>query len=86
MKVLHECENGKGKVHLSREHSLHPSFITRWDKEFREDPKRVFSQNGNICMADARIGELERVIGELYVENSFLKKALFNLEMRLQEQ
>jgi hypothetical protein len=33
---------------------------------------------------DARLGELKRVIGQLYTENSFLKKALSNLEMRLQ--
>jgi len=86
LKVLRECENGKDKAQLSREHGLHPSLITRWEKEFREDPERAFSRNGNICKADARIGELERVIGELSAENSFLKKALSNWEVRLQEQ
>jgi len=86
LKVLRECENGKGKAQLSREHGLHPSLISRWEKEFREDPERAFSRNGNIYKENARIGELERVIGELYAENSFLKKALSNLEVRLQEQ
>jgi len=38
LKVLHECENGKGKAQLSREHGLDPSLISRWEKEFREDP------------------------------------------------
>ena len=64
LKVLRECENGKGKAQLSREQRLHPSLISRWEKEFREDPGRAFSRNGNICKEDARIGELERVIGE----------------------
>jgi transposase len=86
LKVLRECENGKGKAQLSREHCLHPSLISRWEKEFREDPEHAFSGNGNIYKEDARIGELERVIGELYAENSFLKKALSNLEVKLQEQ
>jgi transposase len=71
LKVLLECENGKGKAQPSREYGLHPSLITRWEKEFREDPERAFSRNGNIFKADARIGELERVIGELYAKNSF---------------
>jgi len=71
LKVLRECENGKGKAQLSREHCLHSSFITRWEKEFREDHERAFSRNGNIYKEDARIGELERVIGELYAKNSF---------------
>jgi len=86
LKLLRECENGKGKAQLSREHGLYLSLITRWEKEFREDTERAFSRNGYIYKEDARIGELERVIGELYAENSFLKKALSNLEVRLQEQ
>ncbi len=83
MKILRECENGKGKAQLSREHGLHPSLITRWEKKFREDPERAFSRNGNIYKEDARIGELERVIGELYAENSFLKKAQSNFSTSL---
>ncbi len=35
---------------------------------------------------DARIAELERVVGQLYAENEFLKKALSTLETRLKEQ
>jgi len=71
---------------LSRQHGIHPSLIARWKKEYRDDPENAFSGNGNIYKEDARLGELERVIDQLYAENSFLKKALSNLEMRLQEQ
>jgi len=86
LKVVRECENGKGKAQLSREHGLHPSLISRWEKEFIEYLERAFSRNVNINKEDARIDELERVIGELYAENSFFqKKALSNLEVRLQE-
>ena len=86
LKVLRECESGKDKAQLSREHGLHPSLISRWEREFREYPEQAFSGNGNSYKENARISELERVIGELYAENSFLKKALSNLEVRLQEQ
>jgi len=86
LKILRECENGKGKAQLSREHGLHPSLITKWEEEFRKDPENAFNGHGKIYKDDARIGELERVIGQLYAENSFLKKALSNLEMKFQEQ
>ena len=86
LKVLRECENGKGKAQLSREYGLHPSLISRWKKEFREDPEHAFSGNGNLYKEDARVAELERVVGQLYTENSFLKMALSTLEVRLQEQ
>ncbi len=56
LKVLRECENGKGKAQLSRENGLHPSLISRWEKEFRDDPEHAFSKNGNIYKEDARIG------------------------------
>jgi transposase len=70
LKVLRECESGKDKAQLSRENGLHPSLISRWEKEFREDPEHAFSGNGNSYKENARISELERVIGELYAENS----------------
>ncbi len=76
LNVLWECENGKGKAQLSREHGLHPSLITKWEEEFRKDPENAFSGHGNIYKEDARIGELERVIGQLYSENAFSRKPL----------
>ena len=44
LKVLRECENGKGKAQLSRENGLHTSLISRWEKEFKDDLDRL-SQN-----------------------------------------
>ena len=46
LKVLRECENGKGKAQLSREHGLHPSLITKRKEEFRKDPENAFSGHG----------------------------------------
>ncbi|KAF5422560.1 MAG: transposase [Candidatus Methanomarinus sp.] len=86
LQIVRECENSKAMAQLSRQHGIQPSLITRWKKEYRDDPENAFSGNGNIYKEDARLGELERVVGQLYAENSFLKKALSNLEMRLQEQ
>ena len=69
LKILRECENGKGKAQLSREHGSHPSLINRWEEEYRKDPDNAFSGHGKTYKEDARIGELERVIGQLYAEN-----------------
>ena len=56
-------------------HGIHHSLITRWKKEYRDDPENAFSGKGNIYKEDARLGELERVIGQLYAENSFFNSA-----------
>ncbi len=68
---MRECENSKAMAQLSRQYGIHPSLIRRWKKEYREDPESAFSGKGNIYKEDVRLGELERVIGQLYTENSF---------------
>ena len=42
--------------------------------------------NGKIYKENARIAELERMVGQLYAENEFLKKALTVLESRIGEE
>ena len=86
LSVLRELESGKKLVQLSRENELHPSLITRWKKDWQQNPETAFQGNGNTYKAEARISELERMVGQLYAENALLKKALTNLEQRLQEQ
>lgn len=84
--VLRELESGKKVAQLCREYVIHPSLIGRWENEYQKDPENAFQGNGNTYNEKARISELEKLIGQLYAENTLLKKALTNLEMRLQEQ
>ena len=86
LSVLRELDAGKGLAQLSRENELHSSLITRWKKEQQQHPETAFQGNGNTYKAEARNAEMERLIGQLYAENALLKKALSNLEQRLQEQ
>ena len=86
LSVLRELEAGKKLAQLSRENELHPSLITRWKKEHHQHPETTFQGNGNTYKTEARISELEKLVGQLYAENALLKKALSNLEQRLQEQ
>ena len=86
LKVLREREGGKQTAQICREYEIAPSNIHRWKKEFGEDPKHAFSGSGNIYKENARIAELERLLGQSHAENAFLKKTLAILERKLQEE
>lgn len=82
--LIRELESGKNLAQLSRENNLHPTMISRWRLEYQKDPDSAFS--GNTYKEAAWNQELERLVGKLYAENEFLKKALNFLEKRVQEE
>ncbi len=84
--IIRELESGKNLTQLSRENNIHPTMISRWRLEYRRNPESAFSGNGNTYKESAKNHELERLVGKLYAENEFLKKALSILEKRLQEE
>lgn len=84
--VVRDIETGKSLAQVSRENGIYPSLITKWKKQYLEDPKNAFSGNGRTYKEQARIAELERLVGRLYAENEFLKKALRALESRIREE
>lgn len=84
--IIRELECGKNLAQLSRENNLHPTMISRWRLEYQKNPESAFSGNGNTYKEAARNQELERLVGKLYAENDFLKKALSVLEKRIQEE
>ena len=80
LQVLREIEAGKSVAQASREHQLHPALISKWQKQHSQYAEQAFSGNGNIYKDEARVAELERMIGQLTMENALLKKALLRLE------
>lgn len=80
LQVLREIEAGKSIAQAAREHELHPNLITRWRSLHAEYAQQAFAGNGNHYKQEARIAELERLVGRLTLENDFLKKALSLLE------
>jgi transposase len=84
--VVREIETGKSLAQVSRENGIHPSLIVKWKNEYFENPEKAFSGNGRVYKDQARMAELERLVGRLYAENEFLKKALRTLESRIQEE
>ncbi len=83
--VLRELENGKSSAQVGREHSIHPSMLSKWEQEYKENPKMAFGGNGNICGLNAKVAEYERIIGRQCAEINFLKKTLTSLETKLTE-
>ena len=71
--VVAELESGKPLAQIAREYGIHPSLPCRWRDELAENPERAFSGNGNICKYEARIAELERLLGQAHAENELLK-------------
>jgi len=84
--VISEVESGKQEVEVAREHGLHPNIICRWKREFKRNPETSFSGKGKVYKDEARIAKLERIVGQLYAENEFLKKTLELLGKRVQEE
>ena len=82
VQVVHEAEAGVPLVELARRHEVHPNQIHRWVHQYRqygEDAFRHGRTNGTQTN-DAHIAELEQTIGQLTMENRFLKKLLQQLE------
>jgi transposase len=59
--------------------------LSKWKREYKENPGTAFSGNGNVSKPEAKLAESERLIGQLYAENAFLKKVLSSLETKLRE-
>ena len=80
LQVIREIEAGKSLAQAAREHQLHPNTILKWRKLHEQYAERAFAGNGQTYKDEARIAELERMVGQLTMENALLKKALSRLE------
>jgi transposase len=63
---------------LAMKYELAPTQISKWKKEFLAGAETIFSESAASVKSDAETerDRLLRVIGELKVENDFLKKNL----------
>ena len=72
--VLEILIEGKSIAQASREHGLKESVLSRWKQEFIERAPKVFEQGAGRDDRDARIAELERMVGRLAMELEMSKK------------
>ena len=79
--VMREVDSGRTLAEVARRLQLSPQLLDRWRSEWRAKGELAFPGTGRPSAAAAvtdlqRIAELERKIGQLTMENDFLKKAL----------
>lgn len=84
--IISQIESGTPISEVARQNGIHPGLISRWRQLYKENPERAFSGPGNPYKDQARIAELERMVGKLYAENEFLKKTLEKMNGRVEEE
>jgi transposase len=80
--AMRALDAGSATGEIARKYQLSPKLLERWRGEWRAKGESAFPGMGSRgagmpALDDARrIAELERKIGQLTMENDFLKKAL----------
>lgn len=59
---------------LSKKYGIHPNMITRWKKEFLERAPQLFETTQPADKDEKDLEKLYAKIGQLEIENDFLKK------------
>lgn len=83
--VLQELESAT-LTEVSRRHSLHASTVIGWRNDFDKDPQKAFAGHGKRWKPEAELEHYKRLVGELYAENAFLKKAYEYLKQVQEEE
>lgn len=80
--AVKELGSGKSTGMVARQLEVHANLLHRWQREFKAQPTKAFSGQGRRVLAESHEAELERKIGQLTMENDFLKKLLRSFEER----
>jgi|WetSurMetagenome_2_1015567.scaffolds.fasta_scaffold234217_1 transposase len=76
-KVVLELISGKKSlVEASREYEIKDTVLSRWKQEFLNKARQVFEQPQDVQEKEARIAELERMVGKLTMKVELQKKVL----------
>jgi len=78
--AINELKSGKSVGYVARRLEVNPNLLYRWRREFAAEPTKAFSGHGRQMLAESREAELERKIGQMAMENDFLKKLLRSFE------
>lgn len=81
--VLELISGAKSQAQACREYKLNPQMVLRWKTEFIEKAPQLFLTREEDSAEQARIGELERMVGRLSLELEVAKKASAMLNGKL---
>lgn len=80
-KVALEAVKGKETLAgLAKRFELHPNQISSWKQEFLEKSASVFDDGKSEKKEEINVDKLYSQIGQLKVENDFLKKSLDKIQ------
>jgi len=80
VQIVRELQAGKTLAQTGREHQINPGTLVAWRKQHEQYGEQAFEGHGHAYTAEARIGELERALGQAAMEIALLKRALSRLE------
>ena len=72
--VLDVLSGARSPAEVCREHQLSPHLFAQWRTTFLERAASIFSPEEQRSQEQARIGELERLVGKQALELEALKK------------
>ena len=72
--VVEVISGSQSAAEVCRRYSLKPQLLSRWKAEFMENAARVFQSDEQRSQEQARIAELERLVGRQTLELEILKK------------
>ena len=73
--VLDVLRAQKSQAQICREYNLADELVSRWRQEFLARAPEIFTTTRTHTADHNRIGELERLVGQLTLEQTILKKA-----------
>ena len=80
--VVRQVEAGKTVAEVARAYEIHPRLVWKWHRQAEANPQSAFVRGVRGAPVENRVAELERMVGQLTMENALLKKALLRLEER----
>jgi len=72
------------QVELARKYTISPLLVSRWKKEYKKG--KFFENNMDVTRFELKLHELERVVGELTMENRMLRQVIEIVEKEKKEE
>jgi transposase len=75
MVALEAIKNNATIAELSSRYEVHPTQIQKWKAAIEKDAKALFAKANDLSEdSEKHVAQLERKVGQLTIENDFLKK------------